>query len=239
MSKPATQETAPAFDQSMFTQTPMDAVETAAYSAEEEVARLRAELAELQTQSEAATLRRQISEMRGKNDKLSAAPVPVRDDPERDDPKTWILVQYSQNEAAISDEWLERYAPLKHEQQMVENVLNLDMLREDDKVICMIRGKRRVTPLDEVFVNSQGEKISTQRPKEDLLSEMVLSVPIHCCDYWQRNPEGRGSRRSGHLKQPEFVEAVGKVCSPLAPRFLDVTATAKDELPRKLILREC
>jgi len=164
----------------------------------------------------------------------SRQPIPVSD-PVRDAPSTWILMPYVEEEAKVSEAWIDAHTPSKRKQRAMENVLPLSQLRIEDSVMCLVRCKdmRAVKPLMSVTTTTQGEKISTMRPEEELMAELTLTPAIHIRDHWV---EGAGfGRYSGKLNRATFMEELGKRCVPLMPRYLDVTR--KEGEPDLLVLR--
>lgn len=201
------------------------------------VEQLEAEIAELELLERKRMLmqKRNALKMQVKeSNAVRAAAVPEHD-PVRDSEKTWIVMPFVGEEAAIAEAWIEAHCPVKKEQRAMETVLPLSQLRIDDSVMTLARGKgmRAVKPLMTVVTSQQGEKLSTPRLTEELMEELVLTPVIHVKDHWI---EGGGfGRYSGQLNRATFLEALGKVCVPLMPRFLDVTR--KEGNPDLLVLR--
>jgi hypothetical protein len=167
-------------------------------------------------------------------EKQSRAPIPVSD-PVRDAPTTWILMPLVEEEAKVSEAWIDAHVPIKRGQRAMENVLPLSQLRIEDSVMVLVRGKdmRAVKPLMAVTITQQGERLSAMRPEEELMAELTLTPAIHVRDHWV---EGAGfGRYSGKLNRATFLEALGKVCVPLCPRFLD--QVRKEGHPDNLVLR--
>jgi hypothetical protein len=202
---------------------------------EETLEELEARLEAIKKQERRAELLAEIQRRSGAiAEKVARAPIPVHD-PVRDAPTTWILLPYVEEEAKVTEAWIDAHTPIKRSQRAMENVLPLSQLRIEDSVMCLVRGKsmRAVKPLMSVVKTQQGEVLSTMRPEEELMLELTLTPAIHVRDHWV---EGAGfGRYSGQLNRATFLEALGKVCVPLCPRFLD--QVRKEGHPDNLVLR--
>lgn len=198
-------------------------------------------LAEIETLKKQEQVQALKTELRARKAALqeqqqARASVP-RHDPDRDSPNTWILIPHDQAEGDISETWIDEHCPAKKEQRMLESVLNMSQLRQEDSIMCMVRGhgKRQALTLQETKLTDQGERLSTPRPVAALLAEMVLTPPIHLRDHWVVG--GGFGRYSGRVNQASLVAAIGAVCAPLQPKFLDVASATKGNLPQELVLR--
>lgn len=203
-------------------------------------AEIEAELLERAEARRIGDLRARLAAERAKDREIAEARAAIpASDPVRDSAQTWILMPESEPEAALCEEWVAEHCPVKIAQGAIVQTLDLAQLRPDDSVICMVRGKDKRRPLTRMEITVvQGENISTERPTEELLSQMVLTRPVFCKDHWvMGGPAGMG-RAGGRLNYATFLEAIGKLCTPLSPRRLDSNSCKGSDEARMLVLRE-
>jgi hypothetical protein len=200
------------------------------------IEQIQAQLEALRQQQVRADLLAQLAAAKAKQQSVAAVRASVpKHDPDRDSPNTWILVEVTAEETAVSDAWIDAHCSAKKDQRMVADVLPLTQLRKDDSVMALVRGgvKGTFKPLLKAMRTPQGEVLSTARDQEELLSEVKLTAAIHVRDHWS---DGAGfGRYGGQLNRATFLEELGKRISPLCPRFLDVVR--KEGLPDQLVIR--
>ena len=206
------------------------------YEPEQTIEQIEAELEAIRKQQHRAALLAELAAAKAKQQSVAAVRASVpKHDPDRDSPNTWILVEVTAEETAVSDAWIDAHCSAKKDQRMVADVLPLTQLRKDDSVMALVRGgvKGTFKPLLKAMRTPQGEVLSTARDQEELLSEVKLTPVIHIRDHWV---DGAGfGRYGGQLNRASFLEELGKRISPLCPRFLDVVR--KEGLPDQLVIR--
>lgn len=201
---------------------------------------IEAELAALAEKERVNALRAKLAAERAKAREMAEARAAIpANDPVRDASTTWLLMPEAGPEAALCEEWVAEHCPVKIVQNAIVQMLDLAQLRPDDSVICMVRGKDKRRPLTRMQITVvQGENISSERPTDELLAQMVLTQPVFCRDHWVMTGASGMGRAGGRLNYATFLEAIGKVCTPLAPRRADSNSCKEGTEARMLVLRD-
>jgi hypothetical protein len=160
-------------------------------------------------------------------------------DPIRDAPTTYILMPQDVGEERIAKAWIEEHCPIKKQQQAMDVVLDINLLRKDDAVICMIRGARReeaLTRLEHFPDARTGAFMHKERDRFELFADITLTPAVFIKDHWQ---DGAGlSRYMGRLDRNSLMRALGLLTSPLRPVWLDANESVKGKEPQYLVLRD-
>lgn len=207
---------------------------------DEEMAALEIQLKDIERQKKLRDLKTRIAHERAEMQVVASARAAVpKHDARRDSPQTWILMPYDEAESRLAEDWIIEHCPVKKDQRMIENVLDVNQLRIDDSVICMVRGAKRMSPvtrLEPVLDAATGSVMSKPRDKFTLFADVTLTEPVACKEFWSQQA-GFG-RFSGQLDRNAFVCKLGTLVSPLRTAWLDANMAVGGVKPSYLILKE-
>lgn len=136
---------------------------------------------------------------------------------------TYYLAINDDGELKIAKAWFkDRYPevvrdPQRHPWPKITREIPIPRLHEKATVIALIRGEDR-SPLEK-RTRDQATGMMTSQANDPamLLEEVRECKPVRIGDHW-RGKSDEWDAFGGEIDRPTFLEALGKVCSPLAPR---------------------
>lgn len=208
---------------------------------DDELAQLRRDVRELDRAKEIQALKSELHERKRQLKKAQEAYEAVpKADPVRDAPTTYILMPQDVGEEKLAKAWIEEHCPIKLEQQAIESVLDIGVLRKDDAIVCMIRGAKTGAPVPRNKATrdqATGAIMSDERDKFELFADITLTPAVYVKDHWSI---GTGlTRHMGELSRSSLVNTLGPLCSPQRLVWLDANEAVKGRKAQFLVLRDC
>jgi hypothetical protein len=133
--------------------------------------------------------------------------------PEDPGPLTYFLLVDDEYDEAAGREYLEeKYGPGSTKGSKRVTHIRVGRLTEEHTVIPVVR--KNIALGLEKAIDPDSKRKTTVRNNPVL--GMVEGTPVECCNFWEASEHEDGD---GTLNMSRFLEALGKSCTPTAPKY--------------------